>query len=172
MRLIDRHSRIRTLASFAFAALLATALAPFSFGQDGGGDGGGDVTNNFGTQPAGVDVDATGVLKVRTIDPRLARQQWMQSRANATPGESMETSKLRKVSLNRLEAAISEYVEADRPLPSEMLAMAGLTSVEYVFFYPDSNDIVLAGPAEGYVADATERFVGMQSGRPSVLLED
>ncbi|PHQ33264.1 hypothetical protein CEE69_21265 [Rhodopirellula bahusiensis] len=170
MRLIDRHSRIRTLASFAFAALLATALAPSSFGQDGGG--GGDVTNNFGTQPAGVDVDATGVLKVRTIDPRLARQQWMQSRANATPGESMETSKLRKVSLNRLEAAISEYVEADRPLPSEMLAMAGLTSVEYVFFYPDSNDIVLAGPAEGYVADATERFVGMQSGRPSVLLED
>ena len=78
MRLIDRHSRIRTLASFAFAAFMAIALVPSSFGQDGGG-GGGNVTNNFGTQPAGVDVDAAGVLKIRTIDPRLARQRWVQS---------------------------------------------------------------------------------------------
>jgi hypothetical protein len=53
-----------------------------------------------------------------------------------------------------------------------MLALAGLTSVQYVFFYPETKDIVIAGPAEGFVADPTGRFVGIQSGKPIVLLED
>ncbi|MCC9656528.1 DUF1598 domain-containing protein [Rhodopirellula halodulae] len=170
MRLIDRQFSFHALTRFALAALFVALLAPASFSQDGGGGDGGDII--FGNPPAGVDVDAQGVLKVRTVDPRLNRQRLMQARANAAPGESMETSKLRKVSLNRLEKAVAEYVEANRTLPAEMLAMAGLTSVEYVFYYPETKDIVLAGPAEGYVTDASERFVGIESGRPSLLLED
>ncbi len=53
-----------------------------------------------------------------------------------------------------------------------MRALAGLTAVQYVFYYPDTRDIVIAGPAEGFFADPTERLIGMQTGRPVVLLED
>ena len=35
-----------------------------------------------------------------------------------------------------------------------MQFLAGLTRVRYVFYYPETKDIVLAGPAEGWAADA------------------
>ena len=41
-----------------------------------------------------------------------------------------------------------------------MRYLAGLLRVRYVFYYPDSKDIVLAGPAEGWVADPAGRIVG------------
>ena len=53
-----------------------------------------------------------------------------------------------------------------------MLNLAGLTRVEYVFYYPDTKDIVIAGPAEGYVRDATGRMVGTTTRRATLQLED
>ena len=78
-------------------------------------------------------------------------------------------SKLRKVSLNRLEQAI---VDHQGTLSDEMRYLAGLQRVRYVFYYPDSKDIVLAGPAEGWAPDLTGRIVGFTSGRPVVQLQD
>ncbi|MDA9840705.1 DUF1598 domain-containing protein, partial [Rubripirellula sp.] len=84
----------------------------------------------------------------------------------------MRASKLRKISLNRLETAIQQQLEAGTELSDDLKALAGLTAVEYVFFYPETKDIVIAGPAEGFFADQTERLVGMNSGQPTLLLED
>ena len=53
-----------------------------------------------------------------------------------------------------------------------MRYLAGLQRVRYVFYYPDSKDIVLAGPAEGWVPDPAGRIVGLTSGRPVVQLQD
>src|SRR5207249_834635 len=58
------------------------------------------------------------------------------------------------------------------PLPEEMLYLAGLTRVRYVFFYPETKDIVLAGPAEAWAADLSGRMRGIESGRPMVELQD
>jgi hypothetical protein len=44
--------------------------------------------------------------------------------------------------------------------------------VQYVFFYPESGDIVIAGPAEGWVEDLSGRVRGINSGRPVVELQD
>ena len=33
-------------------------------------------------------------------------------------------------------------------------SLAGLQRLQYVFFYPQQNDIVIAGPAEGWLEDA------------------
>lgn len=139
--------------------------------NNGGGAGGGNTVNNFAAPIAGVDVDATGVLKIRQHDPMLARQRLAAVRRMG-PSDLMTSSELRKISLNRLEAAVAAKLAAGEPISDDMLALAGLTSVQYVFFYPETNDIVIAGPAEGFVADPTERFVGIETGRPSVLLED
>ena len=78
-------------------------------------------------------------------------------------------SRLRKVSLNRLEQAILDHQST---LTDEMRYLAGLLRVRYVFYYPDSKDIVLAGPAEGWVPDPAGRIVGLTTGRPVVQLQD
>jgi hypothetical protein len=58
-------------------------------------------------------------------------------------------------------------------LPNEEMAyLAGLTRVRYLFYYPETRDIVLAGPAEGWAADASGRVCGIESGRPVVQLQD
>ena len=83
--------------------------------------------------------------------------------ARATLGPKLTAfSKLRKISLNRLEQVI---VAHQGTLTDEMRYLAGLQRVRYVFYYPDSKDIVLAGPAEGWATDLAGRIVG--STRPA-----
>lgn len=163
---------------FAFLAALVAFSLPcstsvFAQGDGGGGDDdGGDII--IGNPIAGIDVDAAGVLKVRQFDPRLAVQRFQAAKAAARGRDAdvMQQSPLRKISLNRLEKAIADQVAAGGSPSEEMNALAGLTSVQYVFFYPETKDIVIAGPAEGYFADPTDRLIGVESGRPVVLLED
>ena len=165
----------RLFRLFFVAALAAVFVSPSStaFGQAGGGGGVGGIgntVNNFAQPIAGVDVDAQGVLKVRQFDPRVARERLMAAR-QMRDNDLMRGSKLRKVSLQRLEAALQSQLAEGR-VSDELKALAGLTSIQYVFYYPETQDIVVAGPAEGFVADPTERFVGIESGKPTVLLED
>jgi hypothetical protein len=161
---------------FAFLTLLAASMIMlpnlFAQGGGGGGGGGGNTNNNFAQPVAGIDVDAAGVLKVRQFDPRLAKQRLAAARTKKADADVMQSADLRKVSLNRLEAAIAGRLAKGEAIDEEMQALAGLTAVEYVFFYPETNDIVVAGPAEGFFADPTDRLVGMETGRPVVLLED
>src|SRR6185295_14471956 len=57
-------------------------------------------------------------------------------------------------------------------LSSEILYLAGLQRVECVFAYPDSHDIVLAGPAEGWTVDDRGNVVGTNSGAAVLNLVD
>lgn len=164
----------RTIASVALAGLILASPTSL-FAQVGGGAGGAGGGDTFIGQPiAGIDVDATGVLRVKQFDGRLAAQRLVEARAKLGRDDAnvMKSSELRKVSLNRLESAIAAKLADGQSIDDEMKALAGLTSVQYVFYYPDTQDIVIAGPAEGFIADPTDRFVGMQTGRPTVLLED
>jgi hypothetical protein len=153
------------------AATMFVSAPKVAVAQDNGGGGGGGTNINFAQPIAGVDVDARGVLKVRVFDPRVAKQRLLAARQQRD-NDLMRPSKLRKVSLQRLEAALEQELAAGGPISDELRAVAGLTSIQYVFYYPDTQDIVVAGPSEGFVADPTERFVGIESGRPTVLLED
>ncbi len=124
--------------------------------------------------PAGVIVDADGVLRTQTFsDPggALIRRRLSDAKAALDP-KIATRSKSRKVSLTRLEKAIAARAAEGKKPTDEMLALAGLTRVRNVFVYPDSGDVVVAGPAEGWVKDISGRVVGMQSGRPVVELQD
>jgi hypothetical protein len=120
---------------------------------------------------SGVVVDADGVLRTKVYtDPggQLMRQRLAAARASLD-ADLAERSPRRHVSLTRLEGAIAKHGNA----PTDaMRYLAGLQRVEYVFFYPDSNDIVIAGPAEGWVSDLAGRVVGITTGRPVVQLQD
>ena len=42
----------------------------------------------------------------------------------------------------------------------DMFNLAGLQKIEYVFFYPETGDIVIAGPAEGWTLGSDGAVVG------------
>ncbi len=123
---------------------------------------------------AGVEVDANGVLSTKTFaDPtgQLMAERARAARAALNP-KVAAPSKLRKISLNRLEEAIKARLAAGQKPTDEMLNLAGLTRLEYVFCMPETHEIVIAGPAEGWGTDLSGRARGIQTGRPIILLED
>lgn len=137
-------------------------------GAGGGGAGGGTGT---GTTAAGVEIDPQGVLRIMQTNPQITEMQLRAARQTMSP-DLVRVSKMRKVSLNRLEKAVAAKVAAGEMPTAEMIAMAGINRLEYVFFYPESGDIVLAGPAEGFGRDSLGRIVGIDSKRPCLLLDD
>jgi hypothetical protein len=59
-----------------------------------------------------------------------------------------------------------------QPLTDEMKYLAGLLRVQHVFFYPETGDIVVAGPAEGFAEDPVGRVRGLSTGWPTLELQD
>ena len=165
----------------ALATLLVCSLAggtPAQIGGGGGvgggGGGGGGGNSALLGGAAGVEVDAAGVLRTRIVrDPngRLHQERIRQARA-ALDSDLVRPSELRKISLNRLEAAIADQLAHGAGATDEMLYLAGLTRIQYVFFYPESGDIVIAGPAEGFFENPAGRMVGMTNGRAVLPLQD
>ena len=124
-----------------------------------------------GGATAGVFVDAQGVLQKREFrDPggRLMRQRIAAAKAALDP-KATKFNAMRKISLNRLEQTIRDRQGA---VTDEMRYLAGLQRVKYVFLYPESGDVVIAGPAEGWTTDLSGRVVGLTNGRPVVQLQD
>jgi hypothetical protein len=122
----------------------------------------------------GVAVDADGVLSLKEFaDPggRLRADRLAAAKAQQ-PGNLFAAAKLRKVSLVALERAIDKRLAVDKPLDDAMLHLAGLQRLQYVFCYPDRKDIVIAGPAEGWIADPSGRVVGVSTGKPVLELAD
>jgi hypothetical protein len=142
--------------------------AEYALAQGQGGQGG------QGGVGSGVIVDANGVLRTKTFpDPTgmLTRQRLANARASLAP-EVARPSKLRKVSLNRLESVLAVRLAAGQGLTDDMRYLVGLTGIRNVFVYPDTGDIVLAGPAEGYAANVAGRMIGINTGRAVLELQD
>ena len=124
--------------------------------------------------PSGVAVDADGVLRrVTAQDPtgELARQRVEEALARLD-ADIARRSPLRKVSLTRLERVMRERLAAGRGVDDAMLHLAGITRLQYVFCYPESGDIVIAGPAEAWAQAPSGRVLGIESGRPVLELRD
>jgi hypothetical protein len=79
---------------------------------------------------------------------------------------------LRKVSLTRLEKHVQLRLAAGRAPSDEMRNLAGLERIKYVLVYPESGDVVPAGPASAWRTDAEGRTVSRATGRPIVQLDD
>lgn len=125
----------------------------------------------FGQPIAGVEINAQGVLGMKAFDPRLNKQIAAAAVAKLDR-DVARPSELRKVSLNRLEKVIADRLAAGQPITDEMKYLVGMTRVEYVFYYPETKDIVLAGPAEPFAPDASGRIIGVNSGHSVLELQD
>ena len=120
----------------------------------------------------GVLVDADGVVARSDVDAagklRAAREKAL-ARVSA---EVSADSPMRKISLRGIQGTIDELRRSKRPLTDELQNLAGLTRIEYVFADPESRDIVLAGPAEGWKVSEDGHVVGARSGQAVLQLDD
>ncbi len=123
---------------------------------------------------AGVTVDPQGLLYRLTKEEQTGRLAALgiQARTADINADMSRQSDLRMVSLTRLEAEVSRRVAAGEPVVESMKKLAGLSQIKYVFVYPESNEIVIAGPAEGWKYDANGVAVGSASGKPALQLDD
>ena len=145
---------------FAVAATMLVALAP------------GLATAQFiQQQVGGVSIDARGVVNNVRIDELNELKRERQRAMRAVPGE-LKGAAMRKVSLRQLEGAIAEHRKGGTPLSDDMRYLAGLQRIQYIFVYPELNDIVLAGPGEGWKLNAMGEVVGATTNRPVMLLDD
>jgi hypothetical protein len=122
-------------------------------------------------QAGGIVIDADGVIRLKSAydqSDRLTNQQQAAARIGLNTQAAKRTT-MRYVSLKHLENAIREK---KGPITDEIRYLAGLLRVRYVFFYPESGDIVIAGPAEGWTTDPCGRAVGIATGRPVLRLDD
>ena len=158
---------VRSLLALLLVLPAAAAIAQ----DDGGGDPGGPA--------AGVLIDPAGAFVTRydralgTAADRARREALA---ASALPADLNRPSEVRKVSLRKLEAAIAGRLAAGEEPDDAQRHLAGLTRVDYLFVVPTSDagpgDVILAGPAGGFAADAVGRVVEHTTGRPVLRLAD
>lgn len=121
----------------------------------------------------GVEIDADGLLRLSVTDPTGAmRAERAAAARKSLPRDVQRNSANRKISLRRLGAVISEALDAGRELAPEITHLAGLQRLDQVFLFPEENDVIIAGPAEGWFEEPSGRVVGIENRQPLVMLDD
>lgn len=144
-------------------------------GTSGGTAGTAGTSGTSGGCSGGIVIDAEGVVRPMfhlEKTGRLDKKRRQELAGKSLPGDLNEKSDLRKISLPRLEAACQKFARDKTHVTSEMQYLAGLQRIDYVFVYPDEKELVIAGPAEGYLVDNFGRAVGTTTGRPALRLDD
>jgi hypothetical protein len=147
--------------------LITKTIKPASWDDNGG-------SGSVQPFPSGVWIDSGGLLKPLMKTEALGDLAALRSASSkAGVNQSVrQSSPLRKISLTRLEKRIQLLQAAGREIPEEMQMLAGLERIQYVFVYPESGDVVLAGPAGDWICAAEGNVVSRDSGRPVVKLDD
>ncbi len=164
-------------------ALLCSGVANAQFGgggfgggQGGGGQGGQGGQGQGGFQAAGgIVIDGDGVLsapKAKVIAADVAKKRMQELAKEFLSEDVQRSSSLRKVSLKRLEKVCADMVEKKSSIPADVQYLAGLQRIDFVFVFPETNDLVIAGPAEPFAPDSTGRAIGLSTGRPALRLDD
>lgn len=158
------------LLSFAFPkSILAqnTGVNQGTGGNAAGGNGAGGV--------GGIRINADGLVAKATnatLNGRDFQKQLDKSAARSLSTEMNQISPQRKISLRNLDAEITRLLDEAEPLPASVQNLAGLTRIDYLFIDVESNDVIVAGPAEGFASQSDGRAIGSHSHRPVLCLDD
>ena len=136
-----------------------------------------DIDGTGGTMTpfhSGIRADPNGLLPQLVRADTDGRLETLALRVrNADLNDEMaQPAGLRLVSLNRLEQAVAESIADGVPVAETMRNLAGLYEVQYLFVLPETGELVIGGPAEGWQYDANGLAVGLESGRPILQLDD
>ena len=121
----------------------------------------------------GVSINVEGVVGPPTVEAQKKNLEELRKEVKAPAGELTAPVEMRMVSLRALEAACQDALKNNfAKMPDEVRFLAGLQRIQYVFVYPEDNDIVLAGPGEGWKVSDSGNVVGITTGRPVLRLDD
>ena len=148
--------------------LIQNTIDPQSWLDTNGGPG---TINEF---RSGVSVDAGGVLRKVEYTPKNSLLNEIRKEASRKSAhlEVFRESSLRKVSLNRLEKECQLLAAAGKDPSEAMERLAGIYEIKYLLVYPETNDIVIAGPAGDWKTDVEGVAVHVRTGRPLYRLDD
>ncbi|MDP7020188.1 MAG: DUF1598 domain-containing protein [Pirellulaceae bacterium] len=180
MRVLTHHPPALTVRAFACLLVLVGCQAIV-------GDAAGQVSNSslrpfvtgitpvvdrFGRVVGGVSISAAGEIERFSdkLDADLRRVRGEVIRG--ATGDVRQPSKMRMVSLRALDQMLKQSREGKRELPEAALCLAGIQRVRYVIVDEKRDDLILAGPAEGWRVGPDGVIVGERTGDPVVLLED
>ena len=124
--------------------------------------------------PGGIQVSPAGLLHRVSGEEHSGQLSAIGHRARQADlnVEVARKSSLRMVSLPRLERSVARRIEEGLPVPESMAQLAGLSQIKYVFVYPENNEIVLAGPADGWRYNNLGQAVSLSDGNPTMQLDD
>ena len=121
----------------------------------------------------GISIDAAGVVQPAAVADQANLVAQMRKQLKNAPEGLVVPAGMRMISLRGLEEALEASIRNNQgALPDELRYMAGLQRIEYVFVVPERNDVVLAGPGEGWRVDDQANIVGITTGRPVLRLDD
>ncbi|MFP6574639.1 MAG: DUF1598 domain-containing protein [Pirellulaceae bacterium] len=121
----------------------------------------------------GISIDAAGVVQPAALADQANLVTLLRKQLKEAPEGLVVPAGMRMISLRGLEEALEASIRNNQgALPDELRYMAGLQRIEYVFVVPERNDIVLAGPGEGWRVDDQGNIVGITTGRPVLRLDD
>lgn len=157
----------RSFAVLAIGFLATTASAQQQ--PPGGGN------NNNQNNNAGITINARGIVApgfTADSSSKLDKKRRHAVAAKSLSEDINRASECRKISLVALEQAVAQALEKGEKLPDDLRCLAGLQRVDFLFVDVDTKDLILAGPADGFAPDAAGRMRGLESGRPTLLLDD
>lgn len=157
------HTTACGAAALLLACLLVAALPGDCFA-------GGTL---FRSAVGGISIDTDGVLRTASLKIRNSWRERLEAEVATAPDALQRPVSLRMISLRGIEQALRENLSGTfGDLPDEIRFLAGIQRLQYVLLYPQQNDIVLAGPGEGWRIDDDGNVLGITTGRPVLHLED
>jgi hypothetical protein len=147
--------------------LITTTVRPTSWDSVGG-------PGSISSFPTGVYVNPQGVLQplLKEESAGLLAALHASSAPKSHRENARKSSPLRKISLQRLEKQVQLRLARGEQPSDTMQVLAGLQRIKYVFVYPESGDIVLAGPAGNWKAGDENIIVSTDSDQPVVRFDD
>ena len=157
-----------TIADFQpLINLIQTTIAPDEWSDTGTGDG------TIQAYPAGVFVDASGTLRRIQFDA-TGKLEALRRRTSANDSrlETSQKTELRTISLVALEREAQLSAAQGKPISAWMKNLGGMYDVQYLIAKPESNDLLIAGPAGPWHLDNEGRAINTETGKPVLQLDD
>ena len=123
------------LRSFAVAVAACSVSFHNATAQFGG------VFGNRGV--GGVMIDSNGVLRNATAEDQTLNLEKLRGAMHGAQGDLAKATDLRLVSLKGIQQIALESQKQGKEIPEDVYCLGGLTRIDYVFVYPESQDIVI-----------------------------
>lgn len=126
-------------------------------------------------QVGGIIIDGDGAVKTVTHKPisktalKRLQDSFAQEQLDAT---LIEQSATRILSLNELDTAVTAALKAGAEIPPTFKYLGGLQRIDFLVVDRERQDLLIAGPAEGFGPGPGGQILGLTTQRPPIQLDD